>query len=119
MVVSAMSGSLREPPPRSSLPLLYTVAFLERADEALLPACYAALGATFGASPSELGMLTSARAALQAVACLPAGAAADRGDRLSVAGSACAGCPVVWPVGRTPCLVVCPGKGAVSVTPGS
>lgn len=91
MVVSAMSGSLREPPPRSSLPLLYTVAFLERADEALLPACYAALGATFGASPSELGMLTSARAALQAVACLPAGAAADRGDRLSVAGSACAG----------------------------
>ena len=70
--------------------LLYVVAFLERADEAVMPACYAAVAHAFEATPSQLGVLTTARAALQAVASLPAGTITDRcANRYHVVAASC------------------------------
>ena len=41
---------------------------MERTDEQLLPAVYRFVGASFGATPSELGYLTLSRAMVQALA---------------------------------------------------
>ena len=69
--------------------LLYLVSMLERADEALLPACYAAVSRTFAVSPAQLGKLTTFRAFTQSVFSLPAGAIADRASsRCTVVGFA-------------------------------
>lgn len=106
---AAMSGALGGGGAQR-LALFYAVAFLERADEALLPACYAAVGRSFGATPAQLGLLTSARAALQALASLPAGAVADRSDRCAVVGGAC----VVWGV-LSLLVALSPTLGAVLV----
>ena len=41
---------------------------MERMDEQILPAVYSAIGASFHATPSQLGVLTLARALVQALA---------------------------------------------------
>ena len=41
---------------------------MERMDEQILPAVYNAIGASFHATPSQLGILTLARALVQALA---------------------------------------------------
>ena len=41
---------------------------MERMDEQILPAVYNAIGASFHATPSQLGVLTLARALVQALA---------------------------------------------------
>ena len=43
-------------------------AIMERMDEQILPAVYNAIGASFHATPSQLGVLTLARALVQALA---------------------------------------------------
>ena len=62
---------LAQPRIRTTL-LINLAAIMERMDEQMLPAVYSEVGRSFGASPSDLGMLTFARAAVQ-VLCSPVG----------------------------------------------
>ncbi len=51
----------------------------ERMDEQILPAMYAFVGASFGASPSQLGWLTLCRALVQALSSPVGGLLGARG----------------------------------------
>ena len=59
-------------------------AIIERVDEQLLPALYRFVGASFNATPSQLGTLTLARALAQAVASPIAGILGQYMNRITV-----------------------------------
>lgn len=73
---------------RTSL-LLNLASIVEKADEAVLPAVFLYIGRDLGASLSQLGTLTLARALAQAAASPLSGLLGDRADRAHVVAAGC------------------------------
>lgn len=55
--------------------LISLASILEKCDEQILPALYSRVGASFGATPTQLGNITLARALVQALSSPLAGVA--------------------------------------------
>ena len=67
---------------------------IEKADEAILPSAYAFIGASLGATPTQLGNITLCRALTQALASPLAGILGDRLDRPRIVAAAA----ILWGV---------------------
>jgi len=96
---------------------IYLASIVERADEQILPALYYFVGVSLGATPSQLGILTLARALVQAFTSPLSGVLGDTHDRGQIIAAGCcelphrAACPIAWEgMGGIPrCL--CPWEG--------
>jgi hypothetical protein len=62
---------------------------MERSDEQILPSLYNRVGAAFNATPSQLGVITLARAVVQAVASPLGGIAGFKYNRVWVMSAGC------------------------------
>lgn len=82
---------------RRTIGLIYGTAMLERMDEQILPAVYAFIGASWSASPSQLGALTLARALVQALSSPIGGLLGHYCDRIKVTAAGC----FVWAIMTT------------------
>mmetsp|Transcript_21506 Transcript_21506/g.51310 ORF Transcript_21506/g.51310 Transcript_21506/m.51310 type:complete len:506 (+) Transcript_21506:414-1931(+) len=68
---------------------IYLAAVVERADEQILPALYYFVGVSFGATPSQLGIMTLARALVQALTSPLSGVLGDIHDRVQIIAAGC------------------------------
>mmetsp|Transcript_16591 Transcript_16591/g.43015 ORF Transcript_16591/g.43015 Transcript_16591/m.43015 type:complete len:537 (+) Transcript_16591:330-1940(+) len=68
---------------------VYLAAVVERADEQILPALYFFVGLSLGATPSQLGTITLARALVQALTSPLSGALGDTHDRGQIIAAGC------------------------------
>lgn len=72
--------------------LINLASILEKCDEQILPALYARVGATFDATPTQLGNITLARAFMQAISSPFAGIACHFYPRSHIIGAGC----LIW-----------------------
>mmetsp|Transcript_5450 Transcript_5450/g.15171 ORF Transcript_5450/g.15171 Transcript_5450/m.15171 type:complete len:500 (+) Transcript_5450:565-2064(+) len=68
---------------------IYLASIVERADEQILPALYYFVGVSLGATPSQLGILTLARALVQAFTSPLSGVLGDTHDRGQIIAAGC------------------------------
>lgn len=74
---------------KRTIALIYGTAMLERMDEQILPAVYSFIGASWNATPSQLGALTLARALVQALSSPIGGLLGHYCDRIKVTAAGC------------------------------